>query len=60
MKTKIFSLADCLEACEEFNPNVDYAKIYQSIAFWLEKKQGKKQNNSKKIREVVNNGRRNL
>ena len=48
MTNRKLSIAECQKACDDdYNSNTDYVQVYNSIVFWLQKKQGKKQINSK-------------
>ena len=40
MKRKIASLPECQKACKEYDSNIDYVRVFKSIIFWMQKKQG--------------------
>ena len=45
LQIKPLSISECDKVLEEYNPNVNYGKVYASVLFWIEKNK----NNSKEI-----------
>jgi len=58
MKNKILSLSECKKACDdEYNSDINYVNVYESVVFWLQKKQTKQKVNSKINNKGGKNGK---